>query len=165
MYIIEEPMNDQPLTSSSSSSSISSSGGRVDAGPAEGESSSIAAISPAKPPISVGFEWVCGNKAKLTVSSCLYCDFSPAPIKTKAGRGASVRPEVAMGKTWGSSQTDDGSRTGVSSYSTITYTTPPAGTAVSSQPMRYPKKKMKRLEIPRKRDSTQEWSSYWSVQD
>lgn len=44
-FVFQTTQADWSLTSSSSSSSISSSGGRVDTGPADGESSSIAAIS------------------------------------------------------------------------------------------------------------------------
>lgn len=59
MRISEVPHYDQPLTSSSSSSSISSSGGRVATGPAEGESSSIPAMSPASPLVSAGLLKLC----------------------------------------------------------------------------------------------------------
>lgn len=48
--------------SSSSSSSISSSGGRVDTGPAAGESSSIPAMSRASPLLCVGLDLLCTRR-------------------------------------------------------------------------------------------------------
>lgn len=117
------PKKNQPLTSSSSSSSISSSGGRVDTGPAEGESSSIAAMSPLSRLLSwclnrcVYGEQVDRKQAKAYgYLRVLLMSYTQLSFKLKPG---GVHPfHDGLRSLWAKREAGDGSRAGVKLYFT-----------------------------------------------